>query len=218
MTDEEMPGLGITELAALADVTPRTVRYYVAEGLLPPPHGSGQQRVYTAEHVARLKAIRYLKDAFLPLSEIRQRLEKMTPDDIARLIEEGPPPAPSSALDYLAAVMPEALPRRLRELQSTTVPPPATPAAAPRPDQPEDSRSVQPSPTLFSQIARRISPKAAEASVAKPESDTTWRRIVLAPDVELHYQPQGDRGREGTIERIIQFAAKVLNELPPKRR
>jgi len=67
-------GIGIAELAQRAGVTPRTIRYYVAEGLLPPPGGRGQRRAYTQEHLDRLAAIRELKAAYLPLHEIRRRL------------------------------------------------------------------------------------------------------------------------------------------------
>ena len=75
MSDEERQhGIGIAELAQRAGVTPRTIRYYVAEGLLPPPGGRGQRRAYGPEHLERLETIRQLKAAYLPLHEIRRRL------------------------------------------------------------------------------------------------------------------------------------------------
>ncbi len=101
--------LGIAELAEQAGVTPRTVRYYVAEGLLPSPSGSGQQRTYSREHLLRLRAIKRLKDAYLPLEEIRRRLEGLSLDEMQALVE--PPvksaiPPPTSALDYLSRFLP----------------------------------------------------------------------------------------------------------------
>ena len=66
--------MGIAELARRAGVTPRTIRYYVAEGLLPPPGGRGQRRAYGRAHLERLETIRQLKVAYLPLHEIRRRL------------------------------------------------------------------------------------------------------------------------------------------------
>src|SRR5688572_6152833 len=74
MSDDRDHGIGIAELAQRAGVTPRTIRYYVAEGLLPPPGGRGQRRAYGPEHLERLDAIRQLKAAYLPLHEIRRRL------------------------------------------------------------------------------------------------------------------------------------------------
>src|SRR5882672_2759069 len=79
MADFRPTELTIAELAERAGVTPRTIRYYVAEGLLPPPGGSGQRRVYGQEHLARLEAIRNLKASYLPLHEIRRKLVSAYP-------------------------------------------------------------------------------------------------------------------------------------------
>lgn len=80
MSDERNHSLGIAELAQRAGVTPRTIRYYVAEGLLPPPGGRGQRRAYNQRHLDRLTAIRELKAAYLPLHEIRRRLDDAKPE------------------------------------------------------------------------------------------------------------------------------------------
>src|SRR5688572_3160786 len=71
------PGVRIGELADRAGTTVRTIRYYVAEGLLPAPAGSGPRSEYTDDHLARLGAIRALKARYLPLAEIRRRLAAM---------------------------------------------------------------------------------------------------------------------------------------------
>jgi DNA-binding transcriptional MerR regulator len=72
----------LDELTSLADVTTRTVRYYIAEGLLPPPATIGRNASYTQEHLDRLHLIARLKDEYLPLKEIRARLQTMTPEQI----------------------------------------------------------------------------------------------------------------------------------------
>ena len=41
----------IGELAQVADVTTRTVRYYVEQGLIPPPRGGGRAASYGEEHL-----------------------------------------------------------------------------------------------------------------------------------------------------------------------
>jgi DNA-binding transcriptional MerR regulator len=79
MDDERRGGIGIAELARRAGVTPRTIRYYVTEGLLPALAGQGQRRAYGQVHLDRLETIRELKAAYLPLHEIRRRLG----DDLA---------------------------------------------------------------------------------------------------------------------------------------
>ena len=75
----------IGELAARAGTTVRTVRYYVAQGLLPGPVGLGPGSAYTDEHLVRLAAIRALKARYLPLAEIGRRLAGLG----ARRSEEG---------------------------------------------------------------------------------------------------------------------------------
>jgi DNA-binding transcriptional MerR regulator len=118
--------LRIGEFAAAAGVSPRTVRYYVVEGLLPPPDGVGLGASYGPEHLDRLRLILRLKDAYLPLREIRRQLTGLDDEEVRRRLREietgearargraaaGTPPAPplpsppsadggSSAADYL---------------------------------------------------------------------------------------------------------------------
>ena len=61
----------IGELAECAGVTPRTIRYYEALGLLGPSEREGQGfRYYTDVELARLKKIDMLKQLGLSLEEI----------------------------------------------------------------------------------------------------------------------------------------------------
>jgi DNA-binding transcriptional MerR regulator len=64
----------ISDLAAAADVSPRTVRFYIQEGLLPPPEGAGRGSHYTAAHLATLRRIADLQRAGHALGAIRQLL------------------------------------------------------------------------------------------------------------------------------------------------
>src|SRR5918912_244728 len=66
---------GIAELADLAGVTRRTVRYYVQRGLLPTPLGTGRGPHYTPAHLERLIHIRRLQEAGVALAEIAARLD-----------------------------------------------------------------------------------------------------------------------------------------------
>jgi DNA-binding transcriptional MerR regulator len=82
MEPEETESFTIGELAKAAGVTPRTVRFYQSEGLLPAAGMRGRYTVYNTEHLDRLKLIQQLKRAYLPLSTIRAQVEKLTPDQI----------------------------------------------------------------------------------------------------------------------------------------
>lgn len=65
----------IAELCEETGVTRRTVHYYIGRGLLPPAEGAGLASSYTEEHVERIRAIRRMQEAYLPLEEIRRRLD-----------------------------------------------------------------------------------------------------------------------------------------------
>ena len=65
----------LQDLVDAAGVTPRTVRYYIAQGLLSSPGRLGAGTRYGREHLDRLHLIRRLQDRGLSLAEIRARLE-----------------------------------------------------------------------------------------------------------------------------------------------
>jgi DNA-binding transcriptional MerR regulator len=76
----------LQQLAGEAGVTPRTIRYYIAQGLLASP-GAGSGARYSDAHLERLRLIRQLQRNHLPLAEIRKQIER------------------GSALDYVQAVL-----------------------------------------------------------------------------------------------------------------
>jgi DNA-binding transcriptional MerR regulator len=90
----------IGEIAKLADVTPRTIRYYIELGLLPPPEGLGRTAGYGQEHLERLQLIKRLQVERLSLDEIREELAAAKPGSSAETPRTGS--ATSSAADYLA--------------------------------------------------------------------------------------------------------------------
>ena len=62
----------IDELATLAGVTPRTVRYYIAESLLDRPEGEKRGAHYLRRHMEQLLLIRRWTDAGLSLDRVRE--------------------------------------------------------------------------------------------------------------------------------------------------
>ena len=97
--DEERYGIG--ELADAAGVSVRTVRYYIGEGLLPPAVTAGARSYYTREHLDRLRVIGRMKDAFLPLKEIRRQLTTLDDESIRQIADE----AASDGADFDVAAM-----------------------------------------------------------------------------------------------------------------
>jgi DNA-binding transcriptional MerR regulator len=105
-TPEPEP-IDILELSDQTKVSPRTIRYYIQQGLLPAPEARGPGAHYSAEHVDKLKLIRRLQAEHLPLSEIRKRIEKLAPQEVKRLLESKPDYRSDSASDYVRRVLSE---------------------------------------------------------------------------------------------------------------
>ena len=173
----------IGELASAAATTPRTIRYYTAEGLMPAPDMRGKYAVYTDEHLLRLNVIMRLKEAFLPLQEIRTRLEVLSRQQLEQLAyelgvlaqetsehpaESTPHPATdnlSSAADYLREVIgkPFTTQQQLAEareyyqnapsMHAPSAPSAALPAA--NTSRGAETGSTQPAPAPSAQASRR---------------------------------------------------------------
>lgn len=62
----------IGDLARLAGVSRRTVRYYVQEGLIPPPFGVGRGNHYGPEHLEQILRVKAMQEAGRTLDDIRR--------------------------------------------------------------------------------------------------------------------------------------------------
>ena len=69
MTSTERYAIG--DLARLAGISRRTVRYYVQEGLIPTPFGVGRGNHYGPEHLQQILRVKALQEAGRTLDEIR---------------------------------------------------------------------------------------------------------------------------------------------------
>jgi len=67
--------LGIGELADAAGISRRAVRFYVQQGLIPPPAGKGRGAHYEASHLERLRKVLELQEAGYSLDAIGRLLE-----------------------------------------------------------------------------------------------------------------------------------------------
>jgi DNA-binding transcriptional MerR regulator len=72
----------IEELERLTGYTGRTIRYYIARGLLQPAYGRGPSATYDRDHLNRIQYIELLKQERLALDQIRDHLMEMEPADI----------------------------------------------------------------------------------------------------------------------------------------
>lgn len=176
----------LTELADLAGVTPRTVRYYLAHGLLPAVRLAGSGSRYDEDHLARLRLIRRLQAEHLPLAEIRRRLDGLEDDEIRELAAPDTlTPPVDSALDYLRTVL-----------------------AGPQP--PSARPGIPHAPVL--QRAAPPTPAPAPDPASRPIERSQWERIVLAPDVELHIRRPLPRAQNKQVDRLVTIARELLEE------
>ena len=79
----------IDELSTLAGVTPRTVRYYIAEGLVDRPEGEKRGSHYLRRHLEQLLVIRRWTDAGLSLERVRELMAGAPEDPAPRRAAPG---------------------------------------------------------------------------------------------------------------------------------
>lgn len=193
------PRYALTELADLAGVTPRTVRFYLSQGLLPSPGATGPGVKYGEEHLDRLRLIRRLQREHLPLAEIRSRLSGLDGDEVARAVQLADEPGTEAvdpadtALDYVRRLLGSAGGRSAPSLKRVTMAAEAqAPAYSTVPDAPGPA-PVAPTPSL---------------------ERSQWERIALAPDIELHVRRPLSRPQSRKVDRLVSIARELLEEDP----
>jgi DNA-binding transcriptional MerR regulator len=228
----------LTDLARLADVTPRTIRYYVAQGLLPSPDAAGPATRYTEGHLARLRLIRRLQRDHLPLAEIRVRLEQMGDDAIQAALDatDQPVPAPPVGTDATLAFVRDLMtragvaPRFYDHPQETAtaaqpassfeprVPDgfPGREAPAPNPTAPRPAPWVTPLPAAPSPLPgsppRRLGVPIEPAEKPAAPDRSTWERHAISPDVEIHVRRPLDRAGNKRVERLVRIARELFED------
>jgi DNA-binding transcriptional MerR regulator len=204
VTDPEASGLTLSELAAASGQEPRTIRSWVAQGLLPPPRNRGPAARYPADMLQRVLAIVAMRELLgMSLSDIRLDLLSASPEKIAGYAArfanvpqkaERTATDPRGALEYLAKLnthptSPEPTVRQrsvdvgtggLERLTSLNVSPP-TPRAG-----------------LDALEHRLGGPKPAPARRPRTEE---WLRIPITPDLELSARGPLDPEQRAQLER-----------------
>lgn len=174
-------------MADSADVSVRTIRYYIHQGLIPPPEARGPLTRYSAGHLARVQLIKYLQQGHLPLAEIRRQLEVLDDAAVHRALTEAPKKKrPHSAAAYVREVL-AGSGRDGRPMHAT--PPGEDLAGAPV----GVYDAITPPPTT-------------------PESRSTWERIALSPDIELHVRRPLSREQNRQLERLLDAARHLMVE------
>ncbi|MCD6057222.1 MAG: putative transcriptional regulator, MerR family, partial [Thermomicrobiales bacterium] len=218
--------LTLGELTAAADVSVRTVRYYIAEGLLPPPEGSGPGSSYTQGHLDRLRLIQRFKEAYLPLKEIRRRLSGLSDDEVRSMLAASDnraalntsPPSEmlydemlydaslAGARDYLALL--ESGEEYRTEPMALQFPAAAAPVEASLAEsdfRPQPARSRGPRPAGV--IQARTSSEQEEPIASSATG--LWHRISLGDEAELVISDRVYVRHRDRIDWLVRWARKV---------
>lgn len=66
----------------------RTVRYYIQQGLVDPPHGStGSAALYRYRHLLQLVTVKVLQSHYLPIRRIKETIDQLTNQELEKLLE-----------------------------------------------------------------------------------------------------------------------------------
>ncbi len=185
-SDEE--GMLIGELARKTNVSVRTIRFYISEGLLPAPQARGRFASYDEDALLRLQVIRLLKEAFLPLREIRERLSGLNTDEVRSLLNDleqlpaAPKAARSTAVDYIDQI--------------------TTRTEVPHRDLAEHNK-------MYNAPPPRMPVPRGPLMSTKAES---WRHYRITPGITIQASDGLDRVNEKKLEELLKFASQLFSD------
>lgn len=190
----------MTDVSAVTDTPVRTIRYYIAQGLLASAGRTGPAARYDDAFVARLRAIRRLQEVHQPLSVIRATLEGLDEAGLREIVERPEPVPVDSASDYVRRLLggerAAGVGEQAAVYPAATSPTPTTSPYAPAP---------APVP------GSGFSGPAAEPA---PFDRSHWERIVLAPGIEIHVRRPQSRTSTRQVERLVEFASQLFRRGP----
>jgi DNA-binding transcriptional MerR regulator len=168
----------IVDLSRLTGLNVRTIRYYLAQGLIPASGESGPGAHYGAGHLDRLRLIKLLQTQYLPNAEIRRRLSVLSDEQVAALVGGGaeqPAPHDTTALEYV---------RNLLERDSNQAPTPPIPMATPGAREPSTPVARAPMASGPPADARTPAPAPSASGVPvapKPSAAAGLMRRLVSP-------------------------------------
>ncbi len=202
--------LTLAELADASGLQPRTIRSWVAQGLIPGPLSRGPAARYPADQLERILAIRTMKDRLgMSLTDIRHELLVATADQIQAWADQAEgiaPEAPASpamespvdpgeAVDYFKALRAKPAAGAVHEVGAARM---ARSAPA--------KRSV----SGFEALERRLSDGGTRTPSERRGRAEEWIRIPVTPDVELSVRGRLDAEQRARLERCAELMRDIL--------
>lgn len=211
-------GMTISELADAAGVTVRTIRYYVNEGLLPPPEQRGRYALYETWYLDRLELISRWKDAYLPLKEIRTRIEPLSNEDVRRMLKQPEPPlamqiAPEAKMMASPQAPWEGQAKKTKAAEAEKEPPDkALDYIHVLQGKDSEPQEVKEDVSAYIRRARRESRRDVHPAPApRPSSrGTEWRRIEVLPGLELNVTEEISRRYWRELEELMDWISRHI--------
>jgi DNA-binding transcriptional MerR regulator len=175
----------------------RTLRYYLAEGLLSPAaEKQGTASVFGYVHLLQLLVVKKLQSEHLPIRKIKELVDGRTERELERLL----------GLDTKAGAKNEALSYLEKLLTRSTSPAAATtPSSAPR-----NQNFAGPAAS-----SSRPAPNLATERQATPSSPASWSRVEIEPGLELHVR--GDYAPPAETKGVRHLTRLILSVLEAHR-
>jgi len=192
--------LSIGQLAKLADTTVRTIRYYIAEGLLPSSVDRGSTSYYNDKHLERLELIAILKERRMSLAEINHFIESMSAGELKKILDTAreigmSASFPTQVNEQVATDSKTWNKLSLSNVYYSTRFPRVKGAARLGEDE------------ILDQLSRSTPPEKGEAV-----GDDHWIRKELIEGVELQYKADVGEEMKIAIDRIVASGRSALSE------
>ncbi len=191
----------ISELAQLTGVSTRTIRYYIEEGLLPQPEVQGKYAVFNEDYLIRLKLIKHLKDAYLPLREIKRQLDNLMVAEMRDLVKKFDE-NPSQTLAEMGIYPADKSKVMTLDISENE----------PQYDSAKDyiARALNRKPAVMREPQNTFSAPSPGVLHKYNSSTESWQRVELAPGVELNIRQPQPSYRRIQIEELISFARRIF--------
>lgn len=175
----------------------RTIRYYLAESLIPPAEEKqGTASVFGYRHLLQLLVVKKLQSEHLPIRKIRDLVHGRSERELERLLgAESVGAVKNEALSYLQQLL-------------TKTQPPSRPSQALR----------QSAPASAMLKAAPVASQSVQASSSSANT-VSWSRVEIEPGLELHVSDQYQPPRETKgLRRLTQLLLRIIGSYGQKPR
>lgn len=195
----------IEQLADAVGLPVRTIRYYTTEALLPRPVKHGRRAVYTGGHLRRLQLVTKLKEeAYLPLQEIRMRLNQLSDQEVEAALRDWEQRGSQQSRGEGASgsYRPSLLSALGVEASASPAPTPSMALG--------QSTGQRPMPWQLPGGSGLPYGYAEVFPEPAPGEGERWRRLTLAPGVELHVSDALSDEAQARIAELLRAADEIL--------